>query len=93
LIDFHGLLEGRETGLPSFRAFHKPLVGFPLEHNFGQDKQHLAQLFVLLNLLAFTFHTVCDSVEKLWQEARAVLVRWLRKFGQGDKWEGCSSSA
>ena len=47
--------------------------GYHLEHNFGHGKQHLAQLFVLLNLLAFTFHTVCDSVERLWQEARAVL--------------------
>jgi hypothetical protein len=47
--------------------------GSHLEHNFGHGKQHLAQQFVLLNLLAFVFHTVCDSVEKLWQQARAVL--------------------
>ena len=47
--------------------------GYHLEHNFGHGKQHLAQQFVLLNLLAFAFHTVCDSVEKLWQEARAIL--------------------
>jgi hypothetical protein len=47
--------------------------GYHLEHNFGHGKQHLAQMFVLLNLLAFAFHTVCDSVERLWQEARAVL--------------------
>jgi hypothetical protein len=47
--------------------------GYHLEHNFGHGKQHLAQVFVLLNLLAFAFHTVCDSVEKLWQEARTVL--------------------
>jgi hypothetical protein len=47
--------------------------GYHLEHNFGHGKQHLAQQFVLLNLLAFAFHTVCDSVEKLWQESRAVL--------------------
>jgi hypothetical protein len=47
--------------------------GYHLEHNFGHGKRHLAQQFVLLNLLAFAFHTVCDSVENLWQEARAVL--------------------
>jgi len=47
--------------------------GYHLEHNFGHGKQHLAQQFVLLNLLAFAFHTVCDSVEKLWQDAREVL--------------------
>jgi hypothetical protein len=47
--------------------------GYHLEHNFGYCQQHLAQVFVLLNLLAFAFHAVCDSVEKLWQEARAEL--------------------
>lgn len=47
--------------------------GYHLEHNFGHGKQHLAQLFVLLNLLAFAFRTVCDSVETLWQQARAIL--------------------
>lgn len=47
--------------------------GYHLERNFGHGKQHLAQVFVLLNLLAFAFHTVCDSVETLWQEARDVL--------------------
>jgi hypothetical protein len=47
--------------------------GYHLEHNFGHGKQHLAQLFVLLNLLAFAFHTVCDSGETLWQQARAIL--------------------
>jgi hypothetical protein len=47
--------------------------GYHLERSFGQDKQQLAQVFVLPNLLAFAFHTVCDSVEKLWQEARAIL--------------------
>ena len=30
--------------------------GYHLEHNFGHGKQHLAQQFVLLNLLAFAFH-------------------------------------
>ncbi len=47
--------------------------GYHLEHNFGHGKQYLAQLFVLLNLLAFAFHTVCDSAEELWQQARVVL--------------------
>jgi hypothetical protein len=47
--------------------------GYHLEHNFGHGKQYLAQVFVVLNLLAFAFHTVCDSVEELWQQARTVL--------------------
>ena len=47
--------------------------GYHLEHNFGHGKQYLAQVFVTLNLLAFAFHTVLDSVEALWQQARAVM--------------------
>ena len=47
--------------------------GYHLEHNFGHGKQYLAQLFVLLNLLAFAFHTVCDSAKELWQQAHVVL--------------------
>jgi hypothetical protein len=39
--------------------------GYHLEHNFGHGEQHLAQVSVLLNLLAFAFHTVCDGVENL----------------------------
>ncbi len=31
--------------------------GYHLEHNFGHGKQYLAQGFVMLNLLAFAFHT------------------------------------
>jgi len=44
--------------------------GYHLEHNFGHGKQHLAMTFAAMNLLAFTFHTVCECVEKLWIEAR-----------------------
>jgi len=40
--------------------------GYPLEHNFGHGKQHLAMTFAALNLLAFAIHTICDSGEKLW---------------------------
>jgi hypothetical protein len=46
---------------------------YHLEHNFGHAKQHLPQVFVLLNLPAFAFHTVCDSVEALWQQTLAIL--------------------
>ncbi len=47
--------------------------GYHLEHNFGHGKQYLAQVFVTQNLLAFAFHTVLDSVEALWRQARSVL--------------------
>jgi len=44
--------------------------GYHLEHNFGHGKQHLAMLFVAMNLLAFAFHTACDCLEDLWVKAR-----------------------
>lgn len=47
--------------------------GYHLEHNFGHGQRYLAQVFVVLNLLAFAFHTVCDSLEELWKQARAAL--------------------
>ncbi len=44
--------------------------GYHLEHNFGHGKEHLANLLITMNLLAFAFHTVCDLVSKRWHEAR-----------------------
>jgi hypothetical protein len=45
--------------------------GYNLEHSFGHGKQNLAALLVVLNLLAFAFHTVCDLAEDIWRLARA----------------------
>jgi len=47
--------------------------GYHMEHNFGHGKQYLAQMFVVMNLLAFAFHTLGDGVEQIWQQARATL--------------------
>ena len=44
--------------------------GYHLEHNFGHGKQNLAMMFAAMNLLAFTFHTVCDIADELWIKAR-----------------------
>ena len=44
--------------------------GYHLEHNFGHGKQNLAMMFAAMNLLAFAFHTVCESLEALWTKAR-----------------------
>jgi len=66
-------LEDREN-----ESFNVPKNhGYHLEHNFGHGQRYLAQVFVVLNLLAFAFHTVCDSLEELWQQARAALGTWL----------------
>jgi hypothetical protein len=45
--------------------------GYNLEHNYGHDQQNLAALFVTLNLLAFSFHTLCDHGVDLWRLARS----------------------
>ena len=44
--------------------------GYNLEHNFGRGQQNLDAVLVVLNLLAFAFHTVCDLAESAWQRAR-----------------------
>jgi hypothetical protein len=44
--------------------------GYNLAHNFGHGKKYLARTFAAMNLLAFAFHTACDCLETLWQQAR-----------------------
>jgi hypothetical protein len=44
--------------------------GYHLEHNFGHGKETLASVLVVLNLLAFAFHTV----------ARLAVLAWRRAF-------------
>jgi hypothetical protein len=47
--------------------------GYNLTHNFGHGKKYLARIFATMNLLAFAFHTACDCLETLWQQARQAL--------------------
>jgi len=47
--------------------------GYHLEHNFGHGKQYLAMVLVLLNLLAFLFHTVLDLCDEQYRRVRAEL--------------------
>jgi hypothetical protein len=54
--------------------------GYHLEHNFGHGKSTLSSVLVVLNLLAFAMHNVCDIAEDLWQEARAQLKSRVRLF-------------
>ncbi len=37
--------------------------GYHMEHNFGHGKEHLAQTFLTLNLLAFLIHTIQEMVD------------------------------
>jgi hypothetical protein len=54
--------------------------GYHLEHNFGHGKKNLSQMFAAMNLLAFAFHTVCDSLEQPWIQARTAKGSRLRFF-------------
>jgi hypothetical protein len=45
--------------------------GYNLEHNFGHGKNHAAEIFFLLNLIAFQFHTILDYCDVDYQKARA----------------------
>jgi hypothetical protein len=56
--------------------------GYHLEHNFGHGQQTLSALLVTLNLLAFTMHNACDTVERLWQHAREANGARVRLFSR-----------
>jgi hypothetical protein len=47
--------------------------GYHLEHNFGHGQQNLAMVLVMLNLLAFLFHTVLDLCDEPYRRVRAEL--------------------
>jgi hypothetical protein len=48
--------------------------GYNLEHNFGHGENHLCELLLSLNLLAFLFHTILDLVNYTCQKVREILV-------------------
>ena len=54
--------------------------GYHLEHNFGHGSKTLANVLVVLNLLAFSLHTACELTETLWQRARERLGARMRLF-------------
>ena len=45
--------------------------GYHLEHNFGHGKDTLASVMVVLNLLAFAYHTVSQLCVLAWRNAMA----------------------
>jgi hypothetical protein len=44
--------------------------GYHLEHNFGHGGQYLAMVLIMLNLLAFLFHTVLDLCDEQYRRVR-----------------------
>lgn len=49
--------------------------GYNLEHNFGHGKEHLSNLLLTLNLLAFLFHTVLEFLDMRYALIRSTLPR------------------
>jgi hypothetical protein len=47
--------------------------GYHLEHNFGHGQHYLALVLVMLNLLAFLFHTILDLCDEPYRRVRAEL--------------------
>jgi hypothetical protein len=54
--------------------------GDNFEHNFGHGQQNLDAVFVVLDLLAFAFHSVSDLAEYAWQRARRTVSSRRRFF-------------
>lgn len=46
--------------------------GYHLEHNFDHGKTTLSSILVVFNLLAFSMHSLCDTIETMWRQARSV---------------------
>lgn len=51
------------------------------KHNFGHGRHNLSALLVTMNLLAFTWHTLCDLTGRAWQKARQ-RIHTRRRFFQ-----------
>lgn len=49
--------------------------GYNLEHNFGHGSEHLSNLLLTMNLLAFLFHTVLELFDKRYAVLREALGR------------------
>jgi hypothetical protein len=74
--------------------------GYHLEHNFGHGKQHLSNVLISLNLLAFLVHTVQERVEHAYQILRQALgarktffddLRALTRYMVFDDWDALFS--
>ncbi len=70
--------------------------GYHLEHNFGHGQQHLSNVLISLNLLAFLVHTVQELTDPAYQILRQALgarktifndLRALTRYVVFDDWD------
>jgi hypothetical protein len=63
--------------------------GFHLEHNFGHGKEHASEIFCMLILLSFMFHTLLNLGDKDYHAARIDAYRrdaLFHEFQDAFKW-------
>ena len=63
--------------------------GYHLEHNFGHGEQFLANFMLILNLLAFLFHTLLDLLDEQYYALRQDFfndLRTLLRYMVFDNW-------
>ncbi len=70
--------------------------GYNLEHNFGHGNEHLANLLLTMNLLAFLFHTVLELFDQRYAVLRKAMgrrqtffndIRALTRYWCFDSWD------
>ena len=70
--------------------------GYNLEHNFGHGNEHLSNLLLTFNLIAFLFHTVLEFFDKRYTLLRKSLrrrqtffedIRALTRYWCFDSWD------
>jgi hypothetical protein len=54
--------------------------GYHFEHNFGHGEKHLSETLLSLNLLAFLFHNLLESLHEQYRQTRALLKRRTRFY-------------
>ena len=70
--------------------------GYNLEHNFGHGKEHLSNLLLTMNLLAFLFHTILEMFDQRYAVLRKAVgrrqtffndIRALTRYMNFDTWD------
>jgi hypothetical protein len=76
--------------------------GYNLEHNFGHGEQYASEVFCILNLLAFMFHTILDLCDEQYKRLRESvgrrdeffnILRVALRFALHESWEAFLSFA
>ncbi len=101
LISRHNVVDLIECGRSRWKIENEhnntlKTKGYNLEHNFGHGKEHLSNLLLTFNLIAFLFHTVLEYFDKRYALLRKSLgrrqtffedIRSLTRYSCFDSWD------